>query len=233
MPFDWLLISRYALLVALCELIPVPLLDGWVANLMRRRLTHVQLAQHDVRLPSADVRMLADSGAGGCLGILWSILVWPIKKVLRTVLFVLQIHRMVNVASEVAHRALLVHEALEREVVPGDVVAVRAAMNRALAQVDVTVVDKAVLSGLALSRRTLWQAMGAGWSRLRSEAAAERRDEAVGAQDEAPLPPMPEELSQALGEALHTPGIEAELIRVFRAELMGPPPHDPDPTTEP
>lgn len=229
MSFDWLFISRYALLVALCELIPIPVLDSWVANLVRRRLTRVQLVQHQVELPSADVRMLADAGAGGCLGILWSILVWPIKKVLRTVLFVLQINRMVNVASEVAHRALLVHEALEREVVPGDVVAVRAAMNRALARVDVTVVDKAVFSGLALSRRTLWQAMRAGWSRLRAEAAAERRADAVGAQDEAPLPPMPEELSQALGEALHTPGIEAELVRVFRMELEGGPPHAPGP----
>jgi hypothetical protein len=218
--FDWLLISRYALLVALCELIPVPVLDGWVANLVRRRLTHVQLAQHDVDLKGPDVRMLADAGAGGCLGILWSILLWPFKKVLRSVLFVLMINRMVNVASEVAHRALLVHEALEMEALPGDAVAVRAAMNRALAKVDVTVVDKAVFAGLASSRRKLWGALRAGWSRMWSRAGAERRDEEVGEADEAPLPPVPEELSQALGEALHMPGIEAELIRVFRAELQ-------------
>ena len=106
MAFDWLLVSRYALLVALCELIPVPLLDGWVSNLVRRRLTHVQLAQHGQSLPSKDVRMLSDAGAGGCLGILWSLIVWPFKKLLRTVLFVLQLNKMVNVFSEVAHRAL-------------------------------------------------------------------------------------------------------------------------------
>ena len=107
---------------------------------------------------------------------------------------------------------------------PGDAVAVRAAMNRALAKVDITVVDKAMYASLALSRRTLWQAMRSGWARLRSEVAAERRDEAVAVRDEAPLPELPEELSQALGEALHTPGVEAALIRVFRAELAGAPP---------
>jgi len=219
MAFDWLLVSRYALLVALCELIPVPLLDGWVSNLVRRRLTHVQLAQHGQSLPSKDVRMLADAGAGGCLGILWSLILWPFKKLLRTVLFVLQLNKMVNVFSEVAHRALLVHEALELEVLPGDTTVVRAAMNRALARVDITVVDKAVFRGVALSRRTVWTAMKAAFGRLRAEAGAERRDDDVVPRDEAPLPEMPEKLSQALGEAVHTPGVEAELVRAFREEL--------------
>jgi hypothetical protein len=216
-PFDWLLVSRYALLVALCELIPIPVVDGWVANLLRRRLVHVQLAQHELSLPTADVRMLADAGAGGCLGVLTSIVLWPIKKLLRTVLFVLQLNRMVNVVSEVVHHALLVHEALEQGALPGDAVAVRAAMNRALAKVDITVVDKAVFQGLALSRRTVWGALRSAFGRLRSEVAAERGDEVVGEVEA--LPEGPEALSQALGEAVHTPVLEAELIRAFRREL--------------
>lgn len=219
--FDWLLVSRYALLVSLCEWIPVPLMDAWVGNLLRRRLTHLQLAQHGLSgTPSSEVRMLADAGAGGCLGLLWSLVVWPFKKLLRTVLFVLQLNRMVNVFSEVVHRALLVHEALEHGALPGDAVAVRAAMNRSLARVDITVVDKAVLQGVALSRRHLWRTIASVWRRMRSEAQAERRQHALREADEAPLSEASEDLSQALAEAVHTPGLEAELIRVFREELL-------------
>ena len=222
MSVDWLLLSRYALLVALCELIPVPLLDGYVASRLRRRLTRIQLKRHRVELPNAEVAMLADATAGGCLGMLWSLIVWPFQRLLRILLFVLLINRIVNTFSEVVHRALLVHEALEMKVVPGDVVAVRAAMNRAATEVDTGVADKALFDVLHRSRRELWRLFRSLLPRTRAEAEEERHDAPVREGGELPLTDKGEALSRALADAVRVPGVQAELLHTFRRELAEP-----------
>lgn len=212
MNLDWMLFSRFALMVALCELIPLPLVGGWVANRLRRRLVRIQLAGHQLQLPEPDVRMLADAPAGGCLGILLALVVWPFRALLRTVLFVLQLNRMVNIFSEVVHHALLIHEALEIKALPGDAVTVRAALNRAVATVDTRIVDKALLQGLDLTRIQLWRMIRSalGWARTE----VDEQTEAV-----TPLQEQPEELSRTLAAAVRAPGVEAELVKRFRREI--------------
>ncbi len=225
MPVDWLLLSRYALLVGLCELIPVPLLDGFVASRLRRRLVRIQLREREVEVSGRDLRLLAEPPGGGCLGLVWSVLIWPFQRLLRTVLFVLMINRIVNTVSEVVHRSLLVHEALEAGAVPGDAAAVRAAMQRALEQVDTTVVDRAVFAVLSESRATLWRLFRAVWRRTRAETRAEMRDERSvqpAPEEPQPLPAWPEEMSEALAEAVRAPGVRKELIEAFRSELAKP-----------
>jgi len=206
-------------MVALAQLIPLPILDGIVENAIRRRLTRVQLASYELDLPAADVRMLADSGAGGCLGFLWSLIVWPFKKVLRTVLFVLQINAMVNVFSDVVHRALLQHEALEMGLLPGDSTHVRAAMNRALQQVDTRVVERGVGVVLKMSRRALMQLAMGERIRIREEVRTERAEAAVSDADTAPLHAQAETITEALKAAVQVPGVQDDLLRHFAEEV--------------
>ncbi len=224
MNVDWMLFSRYALVVGLCELIPLPLVDGWVANRFRRRLIRTQLSAADLQLPETDVRMLADTSAGGCLGIFFAIVMWPFRAILRTVLFVLQLNRVVNTFSEVVHHALLIHEALEIEALPGDAVHVRAAINRAVARVDTRIVDKALIGVLDLTRIQLLQLIGStlGWARA-------GLDEAPDADQ--PLADRPEALSAALAAAVRAPGVESSLIERFRLEIPGGAEADEGPTT--
>lgn len=216
--FQWPLVSRYAFLVALAQLIPVPILDVMVENWIRRRLTHIQLAAWGIELPGKDVRMLGDSSAGGCLGLVWSVIVWPIKKLLRTVLFVLQLNAMVNVFSDVVHRALLVHEALEHGLIPGDAVQVRAAMNRALKDIDTRVVERGLASVFKQSRVGLLKLFLGERGRIREEVRAERGDVEVSDVDRAPLHDKAEAMTQALAAAAEVPGVQAELLRRFRKE---------------
>ena len=56
---DWLLVGRYAVLIALTGLIPVPLLDRSVENFLRRRLVRAQAAAHGLELDETAVATLA------------------------------------------------------------------------------------------------------------------------------------------------------------------------------
>ena len=217
MKFEWLLVSRYALLVSLCELIPIPLLDGFVATQLRRRLARIQLASQGISLPGPEVRALADAEGVGCLGMLWNLVTWPFQRLLRVVLFVLLVNRIVNTFSEVVHRALLIHDAMEVGVVPGNISRVSGAMRRASAQVDTGVVDRALFSVIAASRRQLWRIFRSILPVARSEARAERLHQPA-AEPEA-WSPESEAMSQALADAIRVPGVQAELVRTFRQEL--------------
>jgi hypothetical protein len=218
MTFDWPLVARYALLCALCGLIPVPLVDGWVEDRLRRRLVRRLFAARGQRPSDADASMLADAAPVGCLGIIKKLVLWPFKKLLSTILFVLQLDSMANTFSDVVHRALLVHEALDRGDLPGDAVRVRAAMNRAMVGVDLRPARRAVAAAWTWSRGQAGQVLLSLRARMRGEANSERAHEPVSA-DAAPLAGAAEQVSVALAEAVRVPGLADELIRRYQSEI--------------
>jgi hypothetical protein len=173
----WFLIVRYAVLAALCTLIPLPIVDGWAENMMRRRLIRRIGERHGVSFVPADLSMLADSGAGGCLGCIWSVVSWPLKKLLRYVLWVLAVKVMVDTATEIVHRAMMVEIAVQERWLPGDAVGVRAAMNRATSRIDTDITLRVVTGSLETSRKQVRALYRQLRPLVREGAAAERGEE--------------------------------------------------------
>jgi hypothetical protein len=218
-PLDLLLVARYALLAALCQLIPVPILDAMAESFIRRRLTRLQLETAGISPRPGDVAMLGDGSAGGCMGMVISLVMWPFRKALAYVLWVLLIKRMVDVFSDVVARAVLVHEAAEVRALPGNAVQVRAAMQRALRHTDVRPLERAVRIVFPSVRGEVGRLWRLGRAALRSAARRERGQEHQGNADVAPLDGGLEPLSQALSRAIWIPEVHDVLRTKLREEV--------------
>lgn len=211
---DWLLLGRYGLLVSLCALVPVPILDGWIENRLRRRLARKIAARHGKELPGAELATLADAPSGGCLGLVAAIVLWPIKKLLKTITIVFQAKGIADTFSEVVHRSLLLEDAFEAGYLPGDPARVRRAMDQALTHVDTRPIERTLLGALRHTRheltRTIWEAVRV--VRL-------RRVEALADAADRDALPAASDLSRAMIAALDTRALVPELFAWFRAEM--------------
>jgi hypothetical protein len=217
---DWLLVGRYALLAGLCALIPIPIVDTWFENVLRRRMLRGIARRHGVTLGPADLSTLGDAATGGCLGLLLAVILWPIKKVLKTVLIVFQVKSIADTVSEVVHRGLLVEEALERGWLPGDAGTVRTAMDRALAHIDTRPIERSLMGPLRDGRhelnRVIWESVRI--ARLRRDQPAEAVADAAETRG---LGTAADTL--AMDTALRVRGLVPELVGWFRAEMGAPP----------
>lgn len=217
---DWLLVGRYALLIALTTLIPVPLLDRGVENLLRRRMVRVQAERHGVFLDDAAIATLGNAPSGGCLGFVWALVTWPIKKLVRTVLIFLSAKQFADLAMEALHRALMLEEAIELGFLPGDPDRVRVAMDKTLAAVDTRVVERTLL-GIFQDHtndlnRVVWEATRIA----RSDLTAPQRESALAdAIESDALGSGAREMTAAMTAALRGTGIVPELLAWFRTEL--------------
>ena len=135
-PPDPLLVGRYVVGVAACELIPLPVLDTFVENRVRRAMVRAQAHRHGVALDPAVVAALADKEGLGCAGALKAVLWWPIKKLLKALTTVFMVKGIADTAAEVVHRSLMVDEALNHGWLPERAEQVRAAMDDALHHID-------------------------------------------------------------------------------------------------
>ena len=117
-------IVSYSLLSGLCPLIPVPLLDDWARDLLRRRLVAQLTASSGSSLADAQIKILATgydpSGPGGCL--LGCLVLRPLlflsqlifRKLMRKILFFLTLRDTVSTFSDTFHEGYLVRHALAR-----------------------------------------------------------------------------------------------------------------------
>ena len=170
----------YSLLTGLCPLIPIPVLDDWVRDLLRRRLAADLVADAGADLGDFQVKVLAcgyvPPTAGGCaLGCLRWLLVKPLmflvtvifRKVMRKILFFLTIKDAVATFSRTFHEAYLLRHALgmgvlaevPRTVPPAPIdprlLAVRAAVETVSAATDTRPVTNLARSIFTGSRRLL------------------------------------------------------------------------------
>lgn len=74
-------IRRHATAVALCELVPLPLLDTLLQNQVRRRLVRHIAAERCLNLDPVEVATIADED----LGAVGRLLSWPVRAVLKKV----------------------------------------------------------------------------------------------------------------------------------------------------
>lgn len=227
---DWLLVGRYALLIALTTLIPVPLLDRGVENLLRRRLVRAQAKRHGLELEETAVATLANTPTGGCLGCLWSVVLFPFRKILKTILIVFQVKAIADVASEVAARSFMLEEAFELGFLPGDADRVRVAMDKSLVSVDTRPLERNII-GIFQDHtnelnRVVWEATRIA----KAEMTEKQREHALADAIEADeLGSGAREMTAAMGSALRGAPVMPELLAWFRAELGEVPDQVPGP----
>lgn len=225
---DWLLLGRYALLISLCALIPIPLVDRWVENALRRRLVRAIGLRHGVTLDPLDAARLGDAPWGGCAGCLWSIVAWPVKKLLKTLSVVFQVKSIADQLSEVMHRGLMLEEAFEAGWLPGDAAVVRAAMDKALAAVDTRPLERTLMGSLRDLKSDLnlaiWETVRIARARLSTTRPSQALADAA---ESAEVGPGIAQTSRAMAASLQTSALVPELLAWFRAEMGAPPRVEP------
>jgi hypothetical protein len=197
-------IISHALLSGLALLIPVPFVDDMVVDYFRRRLVRRLAEERAVILPDADIRALADDESAGCApGCLGSVVLYPVKKILRNVFFFLELKRVGDLVSTTYHRGLMLDWALaEGRLGPKSAADVRAAMDAVLAETPVGPVDAAVRGALGQSRSALKGAVAILQSavpgRTREPEEVKRAVESVRADEERQISGVVDLLQQKL-----------------------------------
>lgn len=107
----------HSLLSGLCPLIPIPFVDDWALEWVRRRMVSEIAREQALTLTPKEVRILAKESAPnpGCVGkVVWGIrqvVGAVLGKLFRTVFYFLTIRRSVNRAAETFHIGYLVRHA--------------------------------------------------------------------------------------------------------------------------
>lgn len=125
-------IARQTLLVALAGLIPIPFIDTWIQGRLRSQMVRELGLHHDVELEAPTVKTLTRIRGNLLLGCLVGVVWWPIKKLIRKVVYVLTVKDAVDAVSDTFIRGEMVREALSRGLLPTESERVRRAMDIAL-----------------------------------------------------------------------------------------------------
>jgi hypothetical protein len=214
----------YSLLTGLCPLIPVPLLDDWVRDLLRRRLAGELAGRRGLALSGEEIKVLAygyrPPSVEGCLrGCLTFAFVKPLvkiavkilEKVFRKILVFLMVKESVDTFSQTFHEGYLTRHALASGALdgaPAPVARVRRAIEAAVAEQDHRPVER-------LARQTFrgsWRLMRQGGRRLGRLARALRRRRGPGEDDA-----LPGELDLS-GEEQVLGGVVDELTQELETE---------------
>ncbi len=113
-------IAAHCAMAGLCPLIPIPFVDDMIIKRIHRRLVRELFEQHELRLSPEGAKTLTSRESRFLAGALKSIVFWPIKKILRKVVYVLAIKSCADVAAAMFHEGWLMARALECRYVPLD-----------------------------------------------------------------------------------------------------------------
>lgn len=220
----------YSLLAAPCPLIPLPLLDAWVLDQVRRRMV-IDLTRGRFTLTRREVTILAglESAAGGCVvftlgfGALRSFFKL-IGGLLRKILIFLTLKDCVSASSRMFHAGYLLHRALDGPSAGLDSRWVRWAVDQAIREVDPKPVRSIVRGVLATGQAALRRA-----ARLLSRTFRRRSSRATGEEalpvdeGEVLLGGLVDQLAAALGQdRAHLARLDAALFRALGAARLDP-----------
>lgn len=206
----------YSLASSLCPLLPVPFVDDWLRDRLRRRLALVLAAEHGLRLDDRRAMFLAngsqpvhslDGCLRGCLsGAALKTVFYVGKKLFRSVfrklLLVLAIKDCADTFSATFHQGYLLRHALRTGRLhprPDADPALRHAIERTCAEVDTRLIETLFKRSLGGSRRLLRHAAGTlrRVGRRRADADAEGEARAVAAVEDQ-LDPLIDRLTASL-----------------------------------
>lgn len=119
---DQLLILTHAVLAGLTPLIPIPFLDDLVKTYFLRNLVNALAKTYQLELSAAEIATLADDRSDGWMtGCLNWLLLYPIKRLLKKVLFVLEWQRAIDIVTHTYYFGYLLNQVFKRGAYrPGD-----------------------------------------------------------------------------------------------------------------
>ncbi|MFT5683452.1 MAG: hypothetical protein ACI8RZ_004384 [Myxococcota bacterium] len=172
-------------LSGLCKLIPLPFIDDIIQGFVVRYMINQILAHHDLTADSAALDRLTRERTGCPLGCIYTLVLYPIKKILKKVLFFLAFKDFVDESSKWFHRGYLIQFAAQSELLgarelsdPHRLWPVALAIEETCAETDMkrfTRLLKRAFSGsrvsLRIASRKLWRMVGAERKRDDAEAA--------------------------------------------------------------
>ena len=103
----------YSTLAGLCKLIPIPFIDDITQGYVVRRMMRLLLEQHGIEADSTALERLTRERQGCPLGCLYTLVLYPIKKIIRKVLFFLAFKDFLDESSKWFHRGYLVQYAAQ------------------------------------------------------------------------------------------------------------------------
>jgi hypothetical protein len=179
-------IVRYAVLTGLTPLIPIPFVDDMAKSYFQRRLVRRIAEEHGLRLDEAAVRALADDAGGSCLlGCMGTVLLYPLKKLLRKILIFLEWKRAVDLTSLSVRRGILLDAALRggrlAPAGPKSAEEVRAAIDSVVREAAVKPVEEAIRATFRQSKSVLTGAAALLQSALRGVSRTARPDDVAAA----------------------------------------------------
>ncbi len=188
--------------MAMTVWIPLPLLDSFVETRLRRSLTRKLAERHGVNLPEEAVSKVSDLPGMTCLGCLLVVPLWIVKKLIKWAITLWTFKEMFDLTSDVAHRALMLEEALHQGWLPDKPDLVRSAMDQTLDVVRIKPLERMV-------QGTFRGGTPQEQQRLATAAQRDRERQNTGM----------DTLTPAVRAAAETTGLLPEVLHTFRAEM--------------
>lgn len=230
----------HSILGGLTALIPVPWVDDWAGNWVRRRMVRELFQQRGIPLEEPVLRSLVPEGtepSRGCLyQALWITVVLPfrlavylLRRVLRTILFFIAAKQAADRMSRIFHEGYLLDASLRHGWL-GEAVTVersgqvRAACSEVLAEVNTSPVTSVFRQLIGANRETFLRAAAAWRKALRRDATDGTPVEAALGEEDRLLGRLVRLAGDLLGgQRDYLKGVEAQL----GSRLSGGPPTHP------
>jgi hypothetical protein len=202
------IIRRYAVLCGLTPLVPLPLVDDLAKMYLRRRLVRALAGIRAVALSADDVRALADEPRPGCVsGCFLFAIVYPVRKLFRTIFFFLEWKRAIDTTSETYHYGSLADYALQCGwCTAGEHARVRAAIDAVLRRRGTSPIEAAIGETLRRSKATVFGAAHGlksallGTQRRSREEQVEKAIDSMDAHENGIVDALAGQLGQALDQ---------------------------------
>lgn len=204
-------IITFSVMAGLTPFIPVPFIDDLAKTYFKRRMTRELAASYEQTLTEADVKTLSDDADEGCLrGCLIGILIYPLKWIFRKIFIFLEWKRAVDIVTRAYYQGYLIDYALDqRWIAPAgetDATQARAAIDRVLAEVNPSLIERAVKETFSQSKNMLKSAARMLQTNLRrltrraSEEQVEQAMESVEREEEREVEGVVSRLQQSIGK---------------------------------
>lgn len=141
------LLARNALGVGLAALIPLPFIDEFVRRKLLRDAFRASAADAGVQLEQESLHLLVRDQGSLFVAVLKALLFWPIKKLFRTIIYVLTIKDVLDWTTEAALRAEMVHMAALAGWLPYRAAELRLVMDEVLARHRFSPVSRVLTGG--------------------------------------------------------------------------------------
>jgi len=108
----------HSVLAGICPLSPIPFIDDLVIGFIRRRMIRKLFARQGLELSRPQLKALVSRRRGCVRGCLFAVVLYPIKRIFRKILYIFAIKSCVDTCSTLLHEGLLVRYALAGDRIP-------------------------------------------------------------------------------------------------------------------